>query len=76
MDELDKKINKCPFCGSTASFRIGSEHSYMGGYDITLTLECDYCPAEMTTYYGVKGKVETTLEQAKEYLIENWNSRK
>jgi Lar family restriction alleviation protein len=66
----------CPFCGSEAKFHNGNEHSYIGGYDISITLECESCPATMETSYGKNFRGETTLDGAKESLISSWNNRK
>ena len=65
----------CPFCGNKAQFRDGHEHCYIGGYDITIYLECSHCLAEMSTSYGMNGKKETTKDEAKKYLIDSWNAR-
>ncbi len=71
----DDKLKCCPFCGNAANFEEGHEHSYIGGYDITIYVKCSMCPAEMSTSYGVYGKEETKKEDAQNYLADQWNYR-
>ena len=75
MSEKEKNILPCPFCGNLAEFREGHEHCFIGGYSITIYLECSYCSCEFSTSYGRSGKDETSKEEAKDYLIEQWNKR-
>lgn len=72
---MEPKLDNCPFCGNTAQFREGHEHSYIGGYSITVYAECTYCSAEMNYYYGSDCGKEITEEECKKYLAENWNKR-
>jgi len=65
----------CPFCGGKSIFTRGYEHTFIGGYNITIGLECEICPANMQTSYGNDGKTEVTEESAYKYLTDRWNSR-
>ena len=63
----------CPFCGENAQFREGNEHSYTGGTDVTLILECVNCPAEMTTIYDKSNSAGVDKLSAVKYLTDSWN---
>lgn len=65
----------CPFCGGNPIFTRGCEHKFIGGYNVTIGLECEICPANMQTSFGNDGKIEVTEESAYKYLTDCWNSR-
>lgn len=40
-------LKDCPFCGNQVKIREGHDHSYIGGYSVTLYVECTYCTAQI-----------------------------
>jgi phage terminase large subunit GpA-like protein len=65
----------CPFCGNKANYRQGHEHSYIGGHDTTVYIECSHCPAEMSGSFGQNGQKIRTEIEAVSSLVDDWNSR-
>lgn len=72
---MENTLKNCPFCGNKAEYREGHEHSYIGGYSITVYVECTHCSAQMDYHYGTDCGKEITEKQCKDYLAEQWNNR-
>lgn len=71
----ENELKPCPFCGNKAHIYDTNEHNYIGGYSIDLIVECDFCGANISTYYGKHVGVEVTRDTAEKNLIESWNNR-
>lgn len=68
-------IKNCPFCGNEAKIKEGHEHTFIGGYTISLLLECSCCSAGMSSCFGNSMGKEITKESAINKLVSDWNKR-